>query len=106
MWSYIDDVACHKRRYSKKDIKLKLNLVGFEIKYYTSFVFTLFPFMLASRLFKKFKNISADCKLKELGMNKYINGIFEVILKIDELFIKLGFRLPFGGSLIMVACKK
>ena len=42
MWSYLDDVACHKRRYSKKEMITKLEKAGFKITYTSSFVFVLF----------------------------------------------------------------
>lgn len=108
MWSIEDDVACHKRRYSKVEILSKLKKAGFEIKYHTSFVFSLFPLMMVSRFIKKNKQ-TADLKEdrfnEELKLNPLINKTFELILRIDELLIRIGVRLPFGGSLIVVAKK-
>ncbi len=111
MWSVNDDIAYHKRRYSRKEMKQKLTNNGFEIVYIGSFVFTLFPFMYISRFFKQKKvaevtNELIIKELNELQLNPIINSVFKIFMKIDELLIKIGFSLPFGGSLITVARKK
>jgi len=109
MWSIEDEDACHKRRYSKVEMLSKLKKAGFEIKYHTSFVFSLFPLMLVSRFIKRNKqttDLTDDRLNEELKLNPLINRTFELILGIDELLIRIGVRLPFGGSLIVVAAKK
>jgi SAM-dependent methyltransferase len=108
MWSNMDDLDQHKRRYSKKELKLKLAQHGFELQYLSSFVFILFPLMMASRFLKrdkKFRQRSFDDKLTELRLNPVLNFMLGLIMRIDELFIKMGLSLPFGGSLIAVATK-
>ncbi|MGQ0739690.1 MAG: class I SAM-dependent methyltransferase [Bacteroidota bacterium] len=107
MWSYLDDMACHKRRYTRKEIRGKLRSAGFKTGFITSFVFTLFPLMWVSRLFKRKKKNSytTDDQMKELELPKIINLFFGLFMRIDELLIKAGLSLPFGGSLIVVAQK-
>lgn len=56
MWSKTDDIAFHKRRYVRKELRNKLEKAGFEVVYVGSFVFSLFPFMFLSRLLKRSKN--------------------------------------------------
>ena len=111
MWSINDDIAFHKRRYSRKEIIEKLSHSGFEIEYITSFVCTLFPFMMASRFVKKYKKeeITREIiirEVKNLRVGSLINSIFSAMMKIDEFFINKKKSLPFGGSLIVVAKKK
>lgn len=110
MWSINDDIAYHKRRYSRSEMKQKLTNNGFEIKYIGSFVFALFPFMYVSRFFKqkKVEKITDEIILKEMNelqLNPVVNAIFSFFMKIDEFLIKIGASLPFGGSLIVVAQK-
>jgi SAM-dependent methyltransferase len=108
MWSYEDDITCHKRRYSKKEIFNKLQNSGFTLMYHTSFVFSLFPLMWISRWLKKNKkacDVTQDELNQELKLNPLINKIFEYILRIDEFLIRCGMKLPFGGSLMVVAAK-
>jgi len=109
LWPYIDEYAKQKRRYSRKELKEKLIRNGFEVKYIGSFVFTLFPFVLLSRVLKKnkpieqvtFKDVEA-----EFLIPKWMNTKFYYLLKLDYLFIRLGISLPFGSSLVAVAQKK
>ncbi len=109
LWSYMDDYAKHKRRYSKKELKQKLEHNGFEAVYMTSFVFKLFPFVYISRLLKKDKPIEQvtlqDVEAEFLIPN-WMNKLFYRLLKIDYCLIKMGCSLPFGSSLIAIARKK
>jgi len=105
MWSAEDDKVKHKRRYKKKELIGKLKNARFYINYYTSFVFMLFPLMYFSRAFLKNKKKIIDEHNSELNLNPIINVVFSLIMKIDEFLIKLGFKLPWGGSLIVVGKK-
>ena len=102
MWSYLDDYSCHKRRYNRKELRDKLRKQGFEIKYLGSFVFTLFPLMVFSRMMKKKdrQNTKAEYEIPRI-----INGFFLGLMHLDFLLIRLGVSLPFGGSLVCVARK-
>lgn len=111
MWSINDDIAYHKRRYSRKELKEKLTIEGFDIIYISSFVFILFPLMYISRLLKRKKNneITNEIILREMNelkLNPLINSIFGLFMKVDVFLIKMGISLPFGGSLVTVARKK
>ncbi len=110
MWSKTDDYACHKRRYTRIEMKSKLQANGFYVEYMSSFVFTLFPFMVISRFISKLtakRNISATdiSNAPELNINPVINSIFRFVMRLDEFLISRGISLPFGGSLLMVAKK-
>ena len=100
LWSQIDDYACHKRRYAKKELIQKLESAGFSVRYTTSFVFTLLPLMWLSRLKKSDPN-----ELNEFKISKFANLLLSVGMKIDEALINIGFSLPAGGSLLAVAQK-
>lgn len=114
MWSITDAIAFHKRRYHRKELKEKLEKAGFELKYMTSFVFTLFPMMYLSRLLKKKSKNDQDlstseakqAELNELKLNPLLNSLFLACMKLDEWLIKLGVSLAWGGSLMAVAQKK
>lgn len=109
MWSHMDDIDQHKRRYSRKELKTKLTQNGFEVKYRSSFVFILFPLMLVSRNFKKnkkFQELTFEEKLSELQLSPAMNFLLESFMRIDEVLLKMNLSLPFGGSLITVARKR
>ena len=100
LWSKNDDFACHKRRYTRKELKKKLLDTGFDIQFMTSFVFLLLPFMFISRLKK-----SQPEKMEELKLPKVLNYMLSIGMRFDEFLIKFGFSLPVGGSLFCVAKK-
>lgn len=64
--------------------------------------------MVLSRFLKKNQQ-SQEAHLQannEIAINPLLNGIFKIVMKIDEWLIRSGISLPFGGSLIAVARKK
>jgi SAM-dependent methyltransferase len=109
IWGAIDELSNHKRRYTRNELTGKLKQAGFSVLYTSSFVFSLFPFMVVSRLLNrkalpKNKENGQDL-YHELNMNSVLNRVFYLYMLFDELLIKMGIRLPYGGSLIMVAKK-
>lgn len=108
LWSQLDEIVKHKRRYSRKDMVNKLELCGFDVSYATSFVFVLFPLMLISRLVDKGGNKSQSEEKdleKRVTFPSTLNWVFDKFMRIDEFLIRLGVSLPFGGTLVVVAKK-
>jgi 2-polyprenyl-3-methyl-5-hydroxy-6-metoxy-1,4-benzoquinol methylase len=109
LWSKLDEIVKHKRRYSRRDLLAKLKANDFDIDYVTSFLCILFPLMLLSRLFDR---VGDQPQSDEKGLEKRVkfsgvlNGIFDLLMRIDESLIKLGVSLPFGGTLIVIARKR
>ncbi|MEW8073248.1 MAG: class I SAM-dependent methyltransferase [Candidatus Thiodiazotropha endolucinida] len=104
LWSQADIQACHERRYSTVELIRKVEEVGFNIEMSTSFLFLLLPLMMLSRLFQRDKNSTHD-QLAELKVGGFTNLILEKVLDIERLMIRLGFRLPAGGSRLLIARK-
>ena len=108
LWSSLDEIVKHKRRYSRRELVSKLTQNGFNISLVTSFVFSLFPLMLISRLFDKGRDQSQSDEMeleKKVKFSSLINWIFDLIMRIDEVLIRVGVSLPFGGTLLIVARK-
>lgn len=53
IWSELDEIVKHKRRYSKAELIGKLVNNCFTVSRCTSFMYKLFPLMLLKRLFNK-----------------------------------------------------
>lgn len=109
MWSDLDELVHHKRRYEKAELLAKLLGAGFTVSFCTSFVCTLFPLMLCRRLFGRVGR-RAQPPGSELGalerqvsFRPVVNAIGNVLMKIDEMLIGWGVPLPFGGTLVVVA---
>lgn len=104
LWSQTDEAAGHVRRYTKKELKVKLAKAGFTILAMRSFVSLLFPAMLLSRLTMNHNKKEFDLK-DEFVLNKNLNALFSMMMSCEIAAIKLGLRFPFGGSLLVIAQK-
>lgn len=127
LWSTTDEVAHHKRRYSRSELKGKVERAGFHPLFCTSFVTSLLPMMLASRWMSRKRHRrgsrvegreqespeeqcpqddSRCSSNREFNLPSPINGLFRVALSFERLLIRTGVSLPVGGSLVLVAMKK
>lgn len=103
LWSHLDEVSCHKRRYTRDELTRKVEAAGFTVKFVTSFVSVLLPIMLVSRWCKKAsENFDATDELK---LPIFVNKLLEWILLFENVLIDNGVKLPVGGSLLLIACK-
>jgi SAM-dependent methyltransferase len=102
LWSAVDDYACHVRRYTMRELNDKLLNAGFTIKRSTSFVTSLLPFMLLSRLLQRGKSARFN-PCAELQINPVLNKIFGWFLNLEYWFIRRGVSFPVGGSRLILA---
>jgi len=103
LWSEHDVIHHHKRRYSKSELREKLDSSGFRIKYISYFNTLLFPFALVERIGQKIFSPS-NPEILELSNNK-INFLLEKIFSLEAIFMNK-ISLPFGLSLVAIAEKK
>lgn len=104
LWSYADEHAHHKRRYSAKELRGKVEAAGFRVVRMTSFVSLLLPLMMASRLRNRRPDQHYD-DTNELRLSKPLNYLFGRMMDMERMLIKMGVTLPAGGSLILVGKK-
>ena len=105
LWSAADEQAHHQRRYSRADLRTKLERHGFKVRYCTSFVFALLPLMYLSRRRKPAAATAAgdavDCA--ELSLPRGTRRADGAGNAPRRVLIAAGVSLPAGGSLLMVA---
>lgn len=102
LWSIVDDLSFHKRRYERGELLEKVRQAGFTVLRVTSFVSFLLPAMLVTRLRKRRPQPGFDL-YAELKINRHLNAVFEKVIRTELSFIKAGFSFPAGGSLLVVA---
>lgn len=103
LWSYKDDFAHHKRRYSRMELIEKVNQAGFRVMTTTSFVSLLLPLMYISRLRER---APAQFEPKrELDIAPTLNHVFYALMCCEAALIRRGTSFPAGGSLLLVAKK-
>jgi 2-polyprenyl-3-methyl-5-hydroxy-6-metoxy-1,4-benzoquinol methylase len=103
LWSANDDFSQHKRRYTRGELKSKLRNAGFEVRQVTSFVTTLLPLMLVSRM--RQRDLATFDPSGEYRSPRVVDRVFEGLLETERWVIGKGASLPAGGSLFAVATK-
>ncbi|MBT9463722.1 class I SAM-dependent methyltransferase [Hydrogenophaga sp.] len=103
LWSPVDEEACHRRRYSARELHAKVQAAGFRIVRSTSFVTLLLPLMLASRLAARRSGTSGGSEA--LQLNPVVDRVLDAIMRMEHLVIKTGVSLPVGGSRLVVLQK-
>jgi SAM-dependent methyltransferase len=109
MWSYTDESARHKRRYSKNDLAVKLEQSGFIIKKISYYMCFLFPLLFSIRLISNIlwrERLRSDRRVRiELKTIPIVNSIFLGLLRLEKWLMRY-INLPFGTSLLVLAEKK
>jgi SAM-dependent methyltransferase len=100
LWSKTDELAHHQRRYCRGELERKCRAAGFDVVYSTSFVSCLLPVMMAQRLINRRRQDNSGA---ELDLSRPIDRILEIGTELDRFLIKIGIRLPAGGSRFVVA---
>lgn len=104
LWSSVDEYSFHERRYAAIEIHKMVREAGFRIVRSTSFVTTLLPAMMISRLWQKRHSKNFD-STAELQIPRALNSIFVRMLALELSAIKAGINLPLGGSRLVVSIK-
>jgi SAM-dependent methyltransferase len=106
LWSRLDELVHHKRRYTRDGLVRKVQEAGLYVSYASSFLFTCFPLMLISRLFDRGGGPDAKGEFdRRVRFSPLVNAVLDALMRIDEWLIRRRFSLPWGGSLLLVARK-
>ncbi len=105
LWSGLDDVVGHKRRYTIKEICRKFNSSGYQVIKASYFMFFISPVFILYRIFQKV-NKSNPATLKEsvLELPRAFNWLLVRVLFLEALIVPY-INLPFGTSIIVLAKK-
>lgn len=105
LWSASDEYACHVRRYTSAEIEQKVLSAGFELLRSSSFVTSLLPAMILSRVLRR-QNTKEFDPAGELKINAALNKFFFGLMMLELAGIKAGMNYPVGGSRLVVAERK
>jgi hypothetical protein len=110
LWSQEDIIAGHYRRYTLRQINAKLKNLGFEIVHSTYFFSVLpFPIFLSRSIpfllrLKKKGNHNARA-INDHSKKSFSEKVLNIIWTSEIKRIKLGRKIRFGGSCLVVAQK-
>jgi len=106
LWSKVDEYACHQRRYVRAELLEKISSSGLRSIYVTSFVSLLVPLMWLSRVrSNKSRDGAAYNPESEFLIPGWLNACLTGVMQFELCLIRLGLRLPVGGSLLVIARK-
>lgn len=105
LWSYHDEINMHFRRYTKKELRTKIENENFEIikaSYWNFFLFIpVYLFRKISSLFNKNKTGESDIQIGNPIINKLL---LQLIIFENKLLKYINF--PFGVSTFCIAKKR
>lgn len=105
LWSYHDEINMHFRRYTKNELRTKIENENFEIikaSYWNFFLFVpVYVFRKISSLFNKNKSGESDIQIGNLIINKLL---LKLIIFENKLLKYINF--PFGVSTFCIAKKR
>jgi SAM-dependent methyltransferase len=102
LWSAVDEIGHHRRRYRRGELAAKARKIGFRIRYQTSFATLAFPMLVADRLRS---GMRSDLKNADVTVPPVVNHFLIALFRVEHMLRRLGMPLPFGGSQIIVADK-
>lgn len=102
LWSKFDEINEHKRRYTLKELREKLQQAGFKVEKISYFNSLLFPLVLFVRMLNKLlgRDGASDIELPGEKMNTLLGKIFGL-----EVAVLRNLNLPFGVSIIAAVRK-
>jgi len=106
LWSSLDEVVGHKRRYNRSELISKFENNGFNVLKASYFNTILSPVFFLVRLFQKFhykRNAELDGLV--IKVHPVINNILKRILMIESKLIQK-YNFSFGTSIILLAVPK
>jgi SAM-dependent methyltransferase len=108
LFGEMDRLARHRRRYSRGELRGKLERAGFEVRRLTYFMAPLVPLLLlfrqADRLLGALGHRSRARTTQEVSVVPVFNEVMSAVLLLERLWLRR-FSLPVGSSLIAVASR-
>ena len=103
LWSPLDDIAGHRRRYVGTELADKARQAGFSVALDTSFMASLFlPQYAARRLMAQKHSPEFEA---EHALPGPLNSLLKGVLLAELNAIRAGARFPFGGMRVVVAIR-
>jgi SAM-dependent methyltransferase len=101
MYSYHDRETANLRRYTRTEVNALLTAAGFKIVRSTYWNMLPFPLAFIKRKILPSDSSKSDVKLLPPPVEAFFNGL----MRLEQFWLSLGGRMPFGSSVLTVAQK-
>lgn len=99
LWSNLDVLSGHKRRYEAGEIRKKLERVGFHVQFINYWNVLTLPLYIFYRNYVTTESVDAYLRTP----NGFINTLLYYVLRLEQLFF---FTFPFPCGATLVVCAK
>lgn len=105
LYDEMDEIAHHRRRYTRRSLHGRLVEAGFEVRLLTHFMSPLVPLLAAVRAGGRLLPHRATVRRqKEFQVIPGLNGVMRGVLAAERSLLRVR-PLPFGTSLVAVAVR-
>lgn len=107
LFDEMDEIACHRRRYGRPELRRALETAGFDVRLLTHFMSALVPALwLVRSLGRRFhRGSSLERRRTEFRVVPGLDGLMRATLALERAAMRL-VPLPFGSSIVAVAFRK
>jgi SAM-dependent methyltransferase len=106
LFDEMDELARHRRRYTRRELGDKLRAAGFEVRLLSHFMALLVPLLVVlravGRLLPGRLARAQERRDSELRVVPGVNGLFRGLLRLERLWLHVS-SLPFGSSIVALA---
>lgn len=102
LWSEHDEALHHRRRYTAKELRNKLEHSGFKVARISYFITSLFFPILVFRIIQNLLKKSVRPKTSHVLLPSWINSLLIGILELEGALFRW-MNLPFGVSIVCLA---
>jgi SAM-dependent methyltransferase len=107
LFDEMDELAHHRRRYRRAELRARLEAAGFRVRLLTHFMAPMVPLLMLARGVGRALGVlglsAQDRRSAELRVNPGLNPVLGAVLAVERWLLRTGVPLPFGSSLIAVA---
>jgi SAM-dependent methyltransferase len=106
LFDEMDAIARHRRRYTRRGLRDRLQAAGFELRRVAHYMAPLVPLVAVRWAFRALaaRRSAVARRNLELRVVPGLNGLMRALLRLERPLVRRG-ALPFGSSLIAVAAR-
>ena len=103
-----DEIAHHRRRYRRRELREKLEKAGLQTQLISHFMATLVPMLVVlrwlGRRLRGGRQAVMERRSAELSIVPVLNDLLRTILRLERYWLRM-LPLPFGSSLVAIATR-
>lgn len=104
LWSHLDVLSGHKRRYDADDLREKLEKTGFHVQFLNYWSVLTLPWYILFRIYTIRQKFVPTVTMYLHIPNGFVNTMLYSLLRLEQVFF-FKYQFPFGATLVVCAKK-